>query len=144
MVCAEQRKTQRRSLKLKAFEAFVDVTAELRMVALELAIRIELRLNPDESEHTSLRLNLVFMRADAQGHRVKYYEMELENVLIGAVVPSILPGQILTKYVSLNMARSGGSTHSRRLVGAQAGTLQVAGTCQQIGSANSCFHSKVC
>ena len=42
------------------------------------------------------RAKLEFMRADGQGERVKYYEVELQNVLIGAVVPSIKSGEILT------------------------------------------------
>lgn len=48
---------------------------------------------------------LEFLRADGQGERVKYYEILLENVLLGAVVPSIRGGQILTEHVSLKYAK---------------------------------------
>jgi type VI secretion system secreted protein Hcp len=54
---------------------------------------------------TILKAKLEFMRADGQGLRIKYYEVELENVLIGAVVPSIQPGQILIEHVSLKYAK---------------------------------------
>jgi type VI secretion system secreted protein Hcp len=47
------------------------------------------------------KAKLEFMRADGNGQRIKYYEVVLENVLIGAVVPSIKPGDILTEHVSL-------------------------------------------
>lgn len=47
-----------------------------------------------------------FMRADGQGERVKYFEIELENVLIGAVVPCIRGGEgILSEHVSLKYSR---------------------------------------
>jgi type VI secretion system secreted protein Hcp len=46
-----------------------------------------------------------FMRADGQGQRIKYYEVELENVLIGAVVPSIKAGELLTEHVSLKYGK---------------------------------------
>lgn len=51
------------------------------------------------------KVKLEFMRADGQGQRIKYFEVELENVLIGAVVPSIQAGQILTEYVSLKYGK---------------------------------------
>jgi len=46
-----------------------------------------------------------FMRADAQGDRVKYFEIELENVLIGAVSPSVEEGDILTEQVALKFSK---------------------------------------
>ncbi|KQN70295.1 MULTISPECIES: type VI secretion system tube protein Hcp [Duganella] len=46
-----------------------------------------------------------FMRADAQGERVKYYEIEIENVLIGAVYPTVTEGDILTEDVSLKFSK---------------------------------------
>jgi type VI secretion system secreted protein Hcp len=45
------------------------------------------------------------MRADGEGLRIKYYEVELENVLIGAVVPSIEPGRLLIEHVSLKYGK---------------------------------------
>ena len=46
-----------------------------------------------------------FMRADAQGERVKYYEIELENVLIGAVSPAVEEGDILSEEVALKFSK---------------------------------------
>ena len=46
-----------------------------------------------------------FMRADAQGERIKYYELELENVLIGHLAPSIAPGSIMTETVALKFSK---------------------------------------
>jgi type VI secretion system secreted protein Hcp len=45
-----------------------------------------------------------FMRADGQGVRVKYFEIELENVLISRVSPGIEPGNILTRNVCLKFS----------------------------------------
>jgi type VI secretion system secreted protein Hcp len=46
-----------------------------------------------------------FLRADGQGERVKYFEIELENVLISHITPSIDPGVILNETVGLKFAR---------------------------------------
>ena len=46
-----------------------------------------------------------FMRADAQGERVKYFEIEIENVLIGAVSPTVEEGDILTEDVALKFSK---------------------------------------
>ena len=46
-----------------------------------------------------------FMRADAQGERVKYFEIEIENVLIGAVAPSVEEGDILTEKVGFKFSK---------------------------------------
>jgi type VI secretion system secreted protein Hcp len=46
-----------------------------------------------------------FMRADGQGMRIKYFEIELENVLIGEVRPGIDPGEILSEFVGLKFSR---------------------------------------
>jgi type VI secretion system secreted protein Hcp len=48
---------------------------------------------------------LEFMRADGQGDRVKYFEVELRNVLIGHVLAVIQPGDILTESVGLKFAQ---------------------------------------
>jgi type VI secretion system secreted protein Hcp len=45
-----------------------------------------------------------FLRADGHGDRVKYYEVELENVLIGSVNQSIHQGDILQDSVSLKFS----------------------------------------
>ncbi|WP_295993393.1 type VI secretion system tube protein Hcp [Rugamonas sp.] len=54
---------------------------------------------------TIAKAKFEFMRADAQGERVKYYEIELENVLIGAVTPSIEEGDILGEAVALKFSK---------------------------------------
>jgi type VI secretion system secreted protein Hcp len=46
-----------------------------------------------------------FMRADAQGERVKYFEIEIDNVLIGAVSPAVDEGDILTEQVGFKFSR---------------------------------------
>ena len=46
-----------------------------------------------------------FMRADAQGERVKYFEIEIENVLIGAVAPAVEEGDILTEAVGFKFSK---------------------------------------
>ena len=40
------------------------------------------------SGKTIPKAKLEFLRADGQGERVKYFEIELENVLIGSVSPN--------------------------------------------------------
>ncbi len=46
-----------------------------------------------------------FMRADGQGERVKYFEIELENVLIGMIAPGVNAGDILGENVSLKFSK---------------------------------------
>ncbi len=46
-----------------------------------------------------------FMRADGQGQRVKYFEVELENVLIGSVAPVVTQGDILREDVGLKYSK---------------------------------------
>lgn len=46
-----------------------------------------------------------FMRADGQGMPIKYFEIELENVLVGAVNPGIEAGAILEEHVSLKFSK---------------------------------------
>ena len=46
-----------------------------------------------------------FMRADAQGERVKYYEIEIDNVLIGAVTPAVDEGDILGEEVAFKFSK---------------------------------------
>lgn len=46
-----------------------------------------------------------FMRADGNGQPIKYFEIELENVLIGGIEPGIEPGTILDEHVSLKYSK---------------------------------------
>jgi len=46
-----------------------------------------------------------FMRADGQGVPIKYFEVEMENVLIGSVAPCVGEGCILTEAVTLKFSK---------------------------------------
>lgn len=46
-----------------------------------------------------------FMRADGKGERVKYFEIELDNVLISDVGPSVVEGDIMKENVSLKYSK---------------------------------------
>ncbi len=46
-----------------------------------------------------------FLRADGNGDRVKYYEIELENVLIGSINQSVHEGDILQDSISLKFSK---------------------------------------
>lgn len=51
------------------------------------------------------RAKLEFLRADGQGERVKYFEIELENVLVGAVTPVVHEGSILSETIGLKFSK---------------------------------------
>ncbi|PWF45091.1 Hcp family type VI secretion system effector [Massilia glaciei] len=51
------------------------------------------------------KAKLVFLRADGKGERIKYFEIELENVLISHIAPSVSSGDILSESVSLKFSR---------------------------------------
>jgi type VI secretion system secreted protein Hcp len=51
------------------------------------------------------KVTLEFMRADGQGVRVKYFELQLENVLIGHVSAAIQPGHIMAESVGLKFSK---------------------------------------
>ena len=57
------------------------------------------------SGKTIPRAKFEFMRADGQGERVKYYEIELENVLIGQIHPTVAEGNILVESVGLKFSK---------------------------------------
>lgn len=46
-----------------------------------------------------------FRRADGQGVPIKYFEIELENVLIGEIHPAIDPGAFLSEHVGLKFSK---------------------------------------
>lgn len=64
-----------------------------------------LLLQNSSSGKTIPRAKFEFMRADSQGERIKYFEIELENVLIGGVSPQIVPGDILQEEVRLKYSK---------------------------------------
>jgi type VI secretion system secreted protein Hcp len=51
------------------------------------------------------KAKLEFMRADGQGTPVKYYEVELENVLIGSMDQSVHEGTVLYDSIGLKYAK---------------------------------------
>lgn len=57
------------------------------------------------SGKTIPKAKLEFLRADGQGERIKYFEIELENVLISGVAPSVQAGDILTEHVSIKYSQ---------------------------------------
>jgi type VI secretion system secreted protein Hcp len=67
------------------------------------------------------KAKLEFMRADAQGERVKYFEIELDNVLIGAVSPSVSEGDILTEEVGFKFSKVRWKYTQQRISGGTGG-----------------------
>lgn len=51
------------------------------------------------------KAKLEFMRADGQGERIKYFEIELENVLIGSIAPTVKEGSIIQETVGLKFSK---------------------------------------
>lgn len=48
---------------------------------------------------------LHFMRADGDGRRVKYFEIQLQNVLIGYVKPQVKEGSIMQEEIGLKFSQ---------------------------------------
>ena len=46
-----------------------------------------------------------FMRADGNGDRIKYFEVQLTNVLIGSVNPSVTEGDFMHETVGLKFSK---------------------------------------
>lgn len=51
------------------------------------------------------KAKIEFMRADGQGVPVRYYEVELENVLIGSMDQTIHEGNVLHDSIGLKYSR---------------------------------------
>lgn len=51
------------------------------------------------------KVKIEFFRADGQGIRVKYFDIVLENVLIGHVSAAIQPGDIMAESVGLKYSK---------------------------------------
>ena len=54
---------------------------------------------------TIAKAKLEFMRADGDGHRVKYYDVELENILIANMEQMVAEGNILRDHLSLQFSK---------------------------------------
>jgi type VI secretion system secreted protein Hcp len=51
------------------------------------------------------KAKLEFMRADGSGTRVKYYEVELENVLIASVAQGVNGGDVMQEHIGLKFGK---------------------------------------
>ncbi len=51
------------------------------------------------------KAKMEFMRADGDGNRVKYYKVELENVLIGNMEQMVGEGSILRDHIALHFTK---------------------------------------
>ncbi|MEJ7805843.1 MAG: type VI secretion system tube protein Hcp [Telluria sp.] len=67
------------------------------------------------------KAKLEFHRADGQGTPVKYFEIELENVVIGQVTPSISEGELLTETVSLKFSKVKWKYTQQKILGGACG-----------------------
>lgn len=63
-----------------------------------------------------------FMRADGDGKPVKYFEIELENLIIGAINPGLEDGGILSEHVSLKASRVKWKYTQQKISGGSGGT----------------------
>jgi type VI secretion system secreted protein Hcp len=72
---------------------------------------------------TLAKARIEFMRADGLGDRIKYFEIELENVLIGGVSPSIREGDILSEYVALKYSRIKWKYIQQKVAGGSGGNV---------------------
>jgi type VI secretion system secreted protein Hcp len=57
------------------------------------------------SGKTLPKVKFEFFRADGSGERVKYFEMELFNVLVGHVEADLHPGDLMAEHVGLKYSR---------------------------------------
>lgn len=67
------------------------------------------------------RAKLEFLRADGQGTRIKYYEVELENVLIGSVNQAAHEGGILQDSIGLKFSKVKWKYTQQKVSGGSAG-----------------------
>jgi type VI secretion system secreted protein Hcp len=66
------------------------------------------------------KVKLEFMRADGQGVRIKYYEIQLENVLIGSVSSAVAAGDVMSEKVGLKFSQAKW-TYTKQNIGGGAG-----------------------
>jgi type VI secretion system secreted protein Hcp len=62
-----------------------------------------------------------FMRADGDGKPIKYFEIQLENVLIGGVEPSLHAGTMLVEHVCLKFSKVKWTYTQQKIGGGAAG-----------------------
>jgi len=67
------------------------------------------------------KAKIEFMRADGDGKPIKYFEIELDNVLIGQVSPSIDGGHILGETIGLKYSQIKWKYTQQRVAGGAGG-----------------------
>jgi type VI secretion system secreted protein Hcp len=100
---------ERAELKEVTFEKVSDLSSPILMQTCAMGKTIP-------------KAKIEFMRADGRGERIKYFEIELENVLIGGVSPSIHAGSLLSEYVSLKFSKIRWTYTTQRISGGPGGS----------------------
>jgi type VI secretion system secreted protein Hcp len=100
---------ERAELKEVTFEKTADLSSPILMQTCAMG-------------RTIPKAKIEFLRADGQGERVKYFEIELENVLIGGISPTIHAGSILSEYVSLKYSKIKWKYTKQRIGGGAGGS----------------------
>lgn len=67
------------------------------------------------------KVKLEFMRADGNGEPIKYYTVELENVMISTVSPSTGDGGLITERVSLAFSKMKWTYTQQKISGGSSG-----------------------
>lgn len=67
------------------------------------------------------RAKFEFMRADGNGEAIRYFEIELENVLISFVQPAIRRGEILSEHIGLKFSKVKWKYAQQRIAGGAGG-----------------------
>jgi type VI secretion system secreted protein Hcp len=70
---------------------------------------------------TISKAKLEFLRADADGKRVTYFTIELENLIISSVTPKVAAGNIMTETLSIKYAQVKWKYVQQRISGGQGG-----------------------
>lgn len=69
------------------------------------------------------RAKLDFMRADGNGIPIKYFDIELENVLISSVIPKISEGEILSEHIAIRYSKVRWRYTVQRIGGGSGGNI---------------------
>lgn len=62
-----------------------------------------------------------FLRADGQGERIKYYEVELENVIVSQVAQGVASGDIMSETIGLKFSKVRWKYSQQRVSGGAGG-----------------------
>lgn len=82
--------------------------------------RVVLLGNPDD-DFAERSARQRFMRADGDGNRVKYYEVELENVLVASMQQLVSGGSILHDSIGLRFSRVKWKYTQQKIAGGSGG-----------------------